>query len=156
MAASLANEPLAKLMAVLLTKTAIMNLLGVEAATGGRAFFSGKPEDSPAVFPSFVILGEDRAGMPTDTEGWMALKLRLNFNLFGVNDQAMNDLEYAVDSVVHQLHHGGTLDTTNFKTRIIRRLDDRWTRLTWRHPSQTSGNPVLHRTADWLLDAVPK
>ena len=127
-------------------------LAGLSGLSGVRV-----SQDTPADFGGFPLLiwRNGRASGPTDAEQWLYLDDTVTIDVFGADQDQLEDIKASLDAGLNNACHGGSLDTSEWRVKTIRRTT-KWRRIPWRDRQDTTGNVVIQWQAEWAYHVLRK
>jgi hypothetical protein len=132
-------------------QTAMAGLSGI-SALGGRVF-QGTPEDHQG-FPLLCWHFNESPG-PTDAESWLYRDYKITVDLFGGDEDQLEDLKLSVDLGLGDLCHGGGMDSSEWRITRLRR-EVGWRKIAWNARQDTTGNAVIQWQSEWRFTALRK
>lgn len=147
MPTSEANEPYAAIIDRLAAQTSL-----VAALTGGYRRAGGADNKG---FPQliFKVLGQGVGG--SDAEKHLYRDERLQFSLYGYDQEVLTDLALLVDSAFNDAVLGGVMTCTNWRITLLARSSP-WQEIEDTERQDASGASLWLLTSDWRFKALKK
>lgn len=147
MPASDANEPYAAIMTRLAAQSSLVSALTGGYRRGGGADNKGFPQ------LIFKTLGQGVGG--TDAEKTLYRDERLQFTLYGYDQEVLTDLALLVDSAFNDAVLGGVMTCTNWRITLLSRVSP-WQEIEDTDRQGTTGNSLWLLASDWRMKALRK